>query len=338
MAHHWAHESQDDCDPWSEHVGPWHLSWQDPVQDQFVEVTIGPHRADIRNAEGAVIELQHSSISPEDIAQREEFYGDMVWVFDATERFPAMPSGDRVFFSLERSKHVTACLQPVFLDCRQYIIEVECFTRVLDKFSGFGRLRDREWFESEYLADCMEPGWKAPEVDGNVKFADRWRGKQPWRLTSFPSKWRDPVTGNEFLVPKKTTYIPLPDMGRDKPEPVWADIISDHPEIANGWSVHELKEMLLLLGGIAMILKGRLRVMPPPAKYITVPHTVATVQKLLDKAQAHMGAGRIPILRKETLDVIVERAKEHELEKYGQLLRPEERPQGGGDRQRGLFD
>lgn len=116
-AHHWAHESIDDCDLWSEHVGPWHLSWQDPVQDEFVEVTIAPHRADIRNSAGTVIELQHSSLSPEDIARREAFYGDMVWVFDATERFPAMPSGDRDFFSLERTEHIKACQKKVFLDC-----------------------------------------------------------------------------------------------------------------------------------------------------------------------------------------------------------------------------
>lgn len=337
MAHHWAHASQDDCDPWSEHVGPWHLSWQEPVQDQFVEVTIGPHRADIRNAEGTVIELQHSSISPEDIAQREEFYGDMVWVFDATERFPAMPSGDRVFFSLERTKHVTACQKPVFLDCGQYIIEVECFTSVLDKFSGFGRLRHRAWFASAYLVDCMVPGWIPPDVNTNVKFADWWRDKQPWRLTDFPSKWRDPATGNEFLVPEKSLYIPLNYKWRGHSESVWADIISAHSEIANGWSVRELKEMLLLLGGCAMILEGQLRVMPPPANRITVNQTVATVRQLLDKAQCHMDAGRIPILRKETQDGIVEQAKKLEIEKYGQLLNPEKRSQGG-DRQRGLFD
>ncbi len=47
---------------------------------------IGSHRADLVTADGWVVELQHSSISPEEIATREEFYGQrMLWLFDATE-------------------------------------------------------------------------------------------------------------------------------------------------------------------------------------------------------------------------------------------------------------
>lgn len=337
-AHHWAHESVDDCDPWSEHVGPWHLSWQDPVQDEFVEVTIAPHRADIRNSAGTVIELQHSSLSPEDIARREAFYGDMVWVFEATQRFAAMPSGDRVFFSLERTEHIKTCQKKVFLDCGPYIIEVESFTSVLDKFSGFGRLRDRGWFASEYFAECMKADWTPPPVNTDVKFADWWRGKQPWRLTEFPSRWRDAATGNEILLPQKTLYIPLTYKWRDHPGPVWSDVISDHREIANGWTVEELKEMQLLLNGTPMILNGQLRVMPARAEEINVSQTVGTVRRLLEKAQVHMDQGRIPILRPETSQGLVEKAKQREIEKYGGLLEPDSGSKEGIDRQRGLFD
>lgn len=337
-AHHWAHESIDDCDPWSEHVGPWHLSWQDPVQDEFVEVTIAPHRADIRNPAGTVIELQHSSLSPEDIARREAFYGDMVWVFDATERFPAMPSGDRGFFSLERTEHIKACRKKVFLDCGQYIIEVESFTSVLDKFSGFGRLRHRGWFASEHLAGCMRPDWTPPEATSNPKSADWWRGKQPWRLTDFPSMWRDPATGNEILLPQTTLYIPLNYKWRDHPGPVWSDVISDHPEIANGWSVEDLREMLILLNGTPMILVGQLRVMPARAEHINVTQTVGAIRHLLGKAQVHMDQGRIPILRPETQQGLVAKAQQHEIERYGRLLHPDSSPKTDVDRQRGLFD
>ncbi|HEV3447343.1 MAG TPA: hypothetical protein VG099_22065 [Gemmataceae bacterium] len=42
---------------------------------------------------GVVIELQHSSISAEDIEAREASYGDMVSLFDATQRFAYMKSG-----------------------------------------------------------------------------------------------------------------------------------------------------------------------------------------------------------------------------------------------------
>jgi hypothetical protein len=41
-----------------------------------------PHRADIRRSDGLVIELQHSSISDEEVAAREAFYGNMWWLFD----------------------------------------------------------------------------------------------------------------------------------------------------------------------------------------------------------------------------------------------------------------
>lgn len=46
---------------------------------------MGPHRADIRRDDGLVIELQASSISAEEIAEREAFYGEMVWLLDGRE-------------------------------------------------------------------------------------------------------------------------------------------------------------------------------------------------------------------------------------------------------------
>jgi Competence protein CoiA-like family len=89
---HWAHKSGVDCDDWGEPEGPWHLAWKDLVKPKFCEVTIRGlrdgsecfHRADVQNDRGTVIELQHSPISPETIAQRETFYGRMVWVFDVS--------------------------------------------------------------------------------------------------------------------------------------------------------------------------------------------------------------------------------------------------------------
>jgi len=43
---------------------------------------MGPHRADIRTPGGLVVEIQHSGISSEDVAAREAFYGNMVWLLD----------------------------------------------------------------------------------------------------------------------------------------------------------------------------------------------------------------------------------------------------------------
>jgi hypothetical protein len=53
---------------------------------------MGPHRADVVTASGGVVELQHSPISPEVIAEREAFYGErMAWIFDATPLDPGVP-------------------------------------------------------------------------------------------------------------------------------------------------------------------------------------------------------------------------------------------------------
>lgn len=47
---------------------------------------MGSHRADIVTASGGVVEIQHSPVSPDVIAAREEFYGDqMAWIFDGTQ-------------------------------------------------------------------------------------------------------------------------------------------------------------------------------------------------------------------------------------------------------------
>ena len=43
---------------------------------------MGEHRADILACEDCVVELQHSSISPAEIREREAFYGRMIWLLD----------------------------------------------------------------------------------------------------------------------------------------------------------------------------------------------------------------------------------------------------------------
>ncbi len=82
---HWAHVRAE-CDPFSEPMTQWHIDWQNRFPAEWQEVVIKrdgqTHRADVQLPSGKVIEFQHSPISVEDIAAREAFYGDMVWVFD----------------------------------------------------------------------------------------------------------------------------------------------------------------------------------------------------------------------------------------------------------------
>lgn len=77
---HWAHINAD-CDPWSEPETDWHRKWKGYFPDTWQEVTKPPHRADVAGPNG-VLEIQHSGITPEEIREREQFYGRMAWIID----------------------------------------------------------------------------------------------------------------------------------------------------------------------------------------------------------------------------------------------------------------
>lgn len=92
---HWAHEVSD-CDPWSEGETLWHREWKERFPEECREVTMRSsedapacHRADIKT-DTHVVEFQHSSISGDEIREREAFYhlcegNEMAWVIDVLE-------------------------------------------------------------------------------------------------------------------------------------------------------------------------------------------------------------------------------------------------------------
>jgi competence protein CoiA len=119
---HWAHESGADCDPWFEPETEWHRGWKAAFPAEHCEVSIGPHRADI-HANGWTIELQHSSIAPEEIAERERFYRQMIWVVDAAPFLRNLSfCRPNEYVTLIRWKWARPCWArakcPVFLDTR----------------------------------------------------------------------------------------------------------------------------------------------------------------------------------------------------------------------------
>lgn len=84
---HWAHlAGGNDCDPWAEGESSWHAWWKTAAPLERREVVIGVHRADVVAPDGTVCELQHSHIDPAEITEREVFYGDMRWIFDAHDK------------------------------------------------------------------------------------------------------------------------------------------------------------------------------------------------------------------------------------------------------------
>ncbi len=83
---HWAHKHKHQCDSWSTSETDWHLQWKSLFPKEYVEVPVikhgKKHIADVRFPNGVVIEFQHSSLSPDNIQEREQFYQRMYWVFD----------------------------------------------------------------------------------------------------------------------------------------------------------------------------------------------------------------------------------------------------------------
>ena len=127
-AWHWAHKAAD-CDTWAEPATRWHADWQSRFPTGWREQTIGSHRADVRTPAGTVIEFQHSTLSADDIWQREAHYGpNMLWVYDTVAAYRAQRltfrrkagANGRVYYSF-RWRHprrsVMACQRMVYLDC-----------------------------------------------------------------------------------------------------------------------------------------------------------------------------------------------------------------------------
>lgn len=148
--HHWSHK-QADCDPWHEPETAWHLGWKALALSATTEVVLGPHRADMVGNGGVVIELQHSSISVEEIREREAFYRNMIWVIDTApfrRNFCDMQTkvardGSKVkwFDWLYPHKTLMEAEKPLFFDMGSSgLLEVLRFVRV-------GKYVDGEWGE-----------------------------------------------------------------------------------------------------------------------------------------------------------------------------------------------
>jgi hypothetical protein len=102
---HWAHSSKLHCDPWWESETDWHREWKNRFPTEWQEVpmvdarTEELHIADVKTAENLVIEFQRSSIHPDEVRAREDFYVQMIWVVDGRKN-----DFDRINFSNMRGQ------------------------------------------------------------------------------------------------------------------------------------------------------------------------------------------------------------------------------------------
>jgi competence CoiA-like predicted nuclease len=162
VMHHWAHEANEcDCDPWWEPECIWHRGWKELVPEEQREVSRAGHRADIVRTDGTVVELQHSSISLADIAEREAAYGRMVWLFDgrdiSVERL-ILRNRDRyyTFRWKHPRKHYGACSKPVYIDLGENVFRMKrLHLSGGPPYRGWGRLAPR-WVFEQWLTESTQ--------------------------------------------------------------------------------------------------------------------------------------------------------------------------------------
>lgn len=167
IARHWAHMHRSACDPWSEETA-WHVAWKSIVKESRCEVVIRKddmvHRADVVGNRNTVIELQHSSISPDEIRARERFYGNMIWVFDAAGFFGNMvfrPKDDYVAMTwYYPGTALCSAKKPIYfhLPCGNVFKLEHVYPKRREKpLRGWGRFIGWRPFFHIYLSSVVKP-------------------------------------------------------------------------------------------------------------------------------------------------------------------------------------
>ena len=89
--------------------------------------------------------------------------------------------------------------------------------------------------------------------------------------------------------------------------------------------------------GKLLILDGLLRLMPSPIENISVTMTVSAAMDHLARAEKHIAAGRLPILKETTKKRLIQNAETFETREYGCLLQHREKGHVSDPRQQSLF-
>lgn len=143
-AWHFAHVASDDCDRWSEPESEWHQRWKRYFPIEQREVVIKNHRADIKNKKNIIIELQHSHIDVQQMAEREEFYKNMVWLIDGSDFFENFEMNYKSYGHSFRWKHGHKtwlyATKPVYIDFLGVIFHVKKIGYDDYRVFGWGRI------------------------------------------------------------------------------------------------------------------------------------------------------------------------------------------------------
>ena len=133
---HWAHKDNKDCDNWGGRETEWHLNWKNEFPQDSQEVIIGNHRADVK-IKDIVIEFQNTSISLDDIKNRENYYGKMKWILNSAVFAQNLQMRDKNGFKSFRWKWPPKtwlnAISPIYIDMQPLVDEWIKFTELPDE-------------------------------------------------------------------------------------------------------------------------------------------------------------------------------------------------------------
>lgn len=162
---HWAHVASECSDLWWEGESDWHREWKSYFPDEWQEVVMGPHRADI-GGPGGVIEVQRSPLDSAAIREREEFYGRMIWILNGHDFWQNLvwiePYGDLFRFRWKRRRvSWEDAKRPIAIDTPLGLF-------------GVKRVRNGSWFvlEGKFVSPQQIMRWIDPS--GNTEPDARW--------------------------------------------------------------------------------------------------------------------------------------------------------------------
>ena len=167
---HFAHRSNECVDNWHYDMSEWHYSMQERFPEEQREVVVKymgqTHRADILHR-NQIIEFQHSSISIEELKERNIFYNsagyNVAWVFDVQEQFDSeaitiMDYDKALMYKWSNPKRCLQCFPHPKEYNKKLVIYLywidedgyECFNRVIWSTSDYGYPDFKKFIVSEY--------------------------------------------------------------------------------------------------------------------------------------------------------------------------------------------
>jgi len=106
---HWRHKVDCQCDHWWENETEWHRRWKSCFPTEYQEIRHQAddgewHIADVKTAQGWVLEFQNSPISIEERDARNAFYRTIVWIVNG-----AVQKRDRAQFFKALDQGIVVC-------------------------------------------------------------------------------------------------------------------------------------------------------------------------------------------------------------------------------------